>query len=230
VVADYVVTFDMDDTLFSERDYVRSGFEAVALHLESVVGFDAQRVAGFLWAEFESGVRGIAFDRLMAKWPELARAVDVEALVDAYRRHNPDIKLRDGMNALLTELASAGVLLSLISDGQPDVQKRKYSALGLEQWFSNPVFTGDLGPAFSKPHRRGFLVVQAWSGRPPSAHTYVADNPMKDFAPANQCGWRTIRLRMPDQLHQQLEPSGPLEAPAWEATTLPQLATLLRKG
>ena len=55
-----VVVFDLDDTLYLERDYVRSGFRAVDAWLASrgILGF-----FGEAWANFENGLRGKAFDR-----------------------------------------------------------------------------------------------------------------------------------------------------------------------
>jgi len=57
-----VVVFDLDDTLYLERDYVRSGFRAVDAWLASrgILGF-----FGEAWANFENGLRGKAFDRAL---------------------------------------------------------------------------------------------------------------------------------------------------------------------
>ena len=60
-----VVTFDLDDTLYLERDFVRSGFAAVGAWLATergVRGFEA-----CAWRLFEAGRRGDIFDRVLPR-------------------------------------------------------------------------------------------------------------------------------------------------------------------
>ena len=54
------VVFDLDDTLYLERDYVRSGFFAVGRYLEE--RHDLQGFESAAWQEFEAGRRGDIFD------------------------------------------------------------------------------------------------------------------------------------------------------------------------
>ena len=82
------VVFDMDDTLYLERDYVRSGFHAVSEQLP-----DSGRAFSRLWEWFETGVRGDTFDRLLKAEPQWATRVTTAALVNVYRSHRPQIEL-----------------------------------------------------------------------------------------------------------------------------------------
>ncbi len=50
------VVFDVDDTLYLERDYARGGFEAAAAHARARFGVDD--FATRAWALFEQGLRG----------------------------------------------------------------------------------------------------------------------------------------------------------------------------
>ncbi len=50
------VVFDLDDTLYLEVEYVRSGFAAVAAAVAEAAEQDAGPIADMLWAEF-SGTR-----------------------------------------------------------------------------------------------------------------------------------------------------------------------------
>ncbi len=63
------VVFDLDDTLYAERDYIRSGYRAIDAHLRQ--SFDTDRLthngltAGdWLWERFCSGKASGAFDAL----------------------------------------------------------------------------------------------------------------------------------------------------------------------
>ena len=58
-----VVTFDLDDTLYAERDYVRSGYQAVARHLQATLA-DDRPFAAWLWDRFLAGESAGAFDAL----------------------------------------------------------------------------------------------------------------------------------------------------------------------
>src|SRR3546814_13775930 len=88
-----VVVLDLDDTLYLERDYVRSGFKAVEqwLALE-------RAAAGFsdtCWRLFEGGHRGDIFDQGLLELGLDSHAELVAQLVTVYREHHPDIALHD---------------------------------------------------------------------------------------------------------------------------------------
>ena len=91
------VVFDVDDTLYDERDYVRSGFTAVA-NVAATSPEEAATLAEWLYVGFQQGVRGDAFDRLRAAFPEVGRRVSTPGLIDVYRRHRPSIVLAPGSN------------------------------------------------------------------------------------------------------------------------------------
>ena len=67
------IVFDIDDTLYLERDYVRSGFAHVAREVGRTDD-EAGRLHDWLIRAFESGVRGDTFDRLRAAHPRLESA------------------------------------------------------------------------------------------------------------------------------------------------------------
>ena len=73
------IIFDMDDTLYLERDYVKSGFDAVGLAL------DCPGFGTFCWERFLDGVRGNTFDLALAAFPGVH--AEIRDLVDVYRRH-----------------------------------------------------------------------------------------------------------------------------------------------
>src|SRR5438105_4418137 len=58
------VVFDLDDTLYLEREYVRSGFLYVASTLHGKGGVHQAEIFESLWGLFEVGIRPNTFDRL----------------------------------------------------------------------------------------------------------------------------------------------------------------------
>jgi putative hydrolase of the HAD superfamily len=223
------VVFDMDDTLYFERDYVRSGFAHVARLLSSSEA-DAAAIHHWLEAAFDRGVRGDTFDQLLAARPDLARRAAVPDLVSAYRSHVPTVTLADNVRAVLHGLKAAGYRLGLLTDGAMASQAAKVAALELERWLDPIILTEALGSAAIKPGAAAFEhVAQTWD-IPHRDLAYVADNPAKDFLAPNRLGWLSIRIRSPEQLRATFEPPSVGHAAAIEIMSLDELAAVLRRS
>jgi putative hydrolase of the HAD superfamily len=199
-----VIVFDVDDTLYLEREYVRSGFEAVAGHLTE------RGIEGFVtvaWGMFLKGVRGDTFCRALR---ELGVAPDrklVRTLVEVYRHHEPSIRLEQDAHALVEQCREGGYSMAVITDGPPASQRRKLAALGLHRVLDFTVVTGEHGLRWRKPSQVPFRAVMSEFGHD-HGYVYVADNPNKDFAGPAGLGWRTFRVRRPGALHRNVA-SGP---------------------
>ena len=109
------VIFDLDQTLFPEADFVRSGFRAVAAHLAEHCGGAAaaltEEMESILWQEG----RGRVFDLLRDRHGWGAR-VAPETLLHIYRTHVPVLRMHADAADLLARLT---VPLGLVTDGQP---------------------------------------------------------------------------------------------------------------
>lgn len=219
------LVLDLDDTIYLERDYVRSGFRAVAEHLQEEGVATESAIFEFLWGHFSTGGRGDAFDRLIEECEVAADVASVETLVAVYRSHVPRVGLAEP--EAFSKLVDAPIQLALISDGWLTAQQAKFAALDLGEVFSVVAFTDEWGREFWKPHHRAFARIESELGLRGAELVYVADNPAKDFIAPNQRGWLTVRLRMPDQLHFTSEPKSPVAAPAREVSSLALLPELL---
>ena len=188
--------FDIDDTLYLERDYVRSGFQAVgdwAARWLDIADFGDR-----CWCRFQAGRRQVIFDEVLRESGYEPVSGLVGALVEIYRTHTPVITLcADAKAALhsISEIASVAV----ITDGPAVSQSRKVEALGLHDVARPIILTDVLGTEFRKPHSRAFE--QVMSCRPAGQYIYIADNPVKDFTAPRQLGWLTVRVRRPGGLH-----------------------------
>lgn len=203
------LVLDLDDTVFLELDYVRSGFAAVGEHVASLTGWTG--FADAAWERFEAGERGTIFDEVLAAAPGVRGRVAIADLVTVYREHAPAIELLPDAARLLRRVGRReDIVVAVVTDGHVASQRAKALAvggIGDGSWSALTVLTAELGPGFGKPHPRAFEVVQERLGVPPGACTYVADNPTKDFAGPRRLGWHTVRVRRPLGLHHEV-PSG----------------------
>jgi putative hydrolase of the HAD superfamily len=213
------VVFDLDDTLYLERDYVRSGFSHVAT-LVATSPADNRAIANWLWTRFEEGVRGDTFNRLLASRRDLAARVTAAALVDAYRNHRPSISLLPGAVQLLERLRRTGTRLGILTDGPLASQSAKVDALRLQHWFDPILLTDSRQPEFRKPETGGFEWIATQWNIPHGELAYLADNPTKDFVGPRRLGWKTVRIRMPGQLTYALEPVDDGHRPDVEAANI----------
>ncbi len=198
------VLFDLDDTLYLERDYVASGFRAVGRWMAERYGVTAfARVCQELFA---AGRRGDVFDAALAAL-DLAERVPVVELIRVYREHHPDIRLLPDAERLLRRLHGR-VPLALVTDGTARVQRRKLLALGIAPLFDVITVTDELGRAFWKPHPRPFLATLEALGVEPHETLWIADNPKKDFLTPRRLGMACVRVRRPDGIYAHLE-TGP---------------------
>ncbi|HPL26305.1 MAG TPA: HAD family hydrolase [Myxococcota bacterium] len=223
------VVFDMDDTLYLERDYALSGFRAVARFLASPDESAVDVLYRHMAETFESGNRRTVFNQVLLEWPHLQATASVKELVQIYRNHDPAIHLLPGIADLLTELKAQGIPVGLISDGFLPSQESKFRALGIRELVDPAIFTDAWGSEFWKPHPRAFMsTAQTW-GIPDSRLAYIGDNPAKDFVAPSALGWRTVRLRIPGQIHEDEEARTETTAAECECTSVRSLTELLRK-
>jgi putative hydrolase of the HAD superfamily len=197
------VVFDIDDTLYLERDYVRSGFEEVGRWVEGELGYDD--FFDRCWNAFQSGVRGRVFDVALGD-----QALDrdlIQSLIERYRSHTPSIALLPDANRALDRLSERYRLAGL-SDGPVDSQRAKVDALALVGRLDPIVLTDEVGRGWWKPAPDGFRRIESMVECTGSACCYIADNPAKDFRAPSELGWRTVRVRRPQGFHYD-EPSGP---------------------
>ncbi|WP_342642055.1 HAD family hydrolase [Rhodoligotrophos ferricapiens] len=194
--APFTLVFDLDDTLYLERDFVRSGFTAVGRWLRAekgIRGFEA-----ICTELFAAGERMQVFNQALDHLGLGAEPDLLAKLIHVYRTHEPQITLADDARRYLE---SATGPHALITDGFLATQEAKVRVLKLDQSFGQVLCTACLGAGFGKPHPRCFEITEAWArpfGRP---LVYVADNPLKDFVTPKARGWLTVQVARPERVH-----------------------------
>lgn len=189
-----VIVFDLDDTLYPEITFVRSGLRAVASVLESSGQATKEEALQVLEETLERDGRGRVFDTAIKELR--LRNVSVRSLVSVYRGHSPQISLdRESIQTLrlANELSRGDVYL--VTDGNRLVQRRKVAALELESYFRKIFYTRDYGLAAEKPSCAVFERIQKLSSKPISNFTFVGDDPTKDFECVLSHGGQAIRIR-----------------------------------
>src|SRR5580692_7252453 len=116
------VVFDIDDTLYLERDYVRSGFEAVGKWAEDWLGI--HNFFGACRREFDSGRRSNIFDRALAARGHEPSTELISCLVELYRSHAPCIELAPDASEAIEQISQT-CPIAVVSDGPVSSQSRK---------------------------------------------------------------------------------------------------------
>ena len=217
-----VLVFDLDDTLYCERDFAFSGFAAVEAHLARLHG-DAI-IPGTCRALFESGRRLTIFDCALEQFGIASDPAAIAELVALYRHHPPQIApCPDTLRLLEADPRPRAI----ITDGPAAMQRSKIAALGIGDQFGLIIPTGDFPPGMGKPHPRAFEQVMQWSGKAGSDHVYIADNPAKDFLAPKMLGWRTVQIDRAGRVHGGEAPS-PEHAADARIISLDELAETIR--
>lgn len=187
------IIFDLDDTLYGEKEYVRSGFRKTAEALPQVENAEKR-----LWDLFEAGKPAI--DELL-----MQEGIDSEewkqTCLKAYRNQIPDIHLYTGVYDMLRRLKGSH-LLGLITDGRPEGQRAKIKALNLETVFDHIIVTDELGgTAFRKPNPAAYEQMAERLGVLYEQMCYIGDNIRKDFMAPEKLGIQSIWFKNEDGLY-----------------------------
>lgn len=189
-----LVIFDLDDTLYSEKSYVKSGYRKIACAYPEIADFEKK-----LWEAFLKRERAI--DVVLENEGKFSSQTKKHC-VEIYRNQNPDIKVYDGIFEMLQGIAKAGKKLGLITDGRPEGQRAKIEALGLEPFFDRIVITDELGGIeFRKPCTYAFELMLDFAGVEAGRAVYIGDNLNKDFIAPETLGMKSIFFRNVDGLY-----------------------------
>lgn len=219
-----VIVFDMDDTLFLERDFVLSGFLAVDHFLE------LKGISGFYNKSkelFENDIRGNIFNEVFEYFSIPYSNNDIKGLVDIYRNHLPNIKLLEESSWVISELTS-GYQLGLITDGYLNVQQNKVKALGLADYFQYIIFTDQFGRKYWKPSERSYIEMKKFFNVKHHELVYIGDNPKKDFISAKKLGWKTVHIDRGNSEYSNVKVSEDYQAD-YSVNSLYEIPTLIEK-
>jgi len=189
---------DLDNTLYPEIEFVKSGFRAVARYLSSRYNFNEDFLFTQMLDILQSNGRGKVFDSLLYNL-KLYMEERVKLLVYLYRTHRPNIYLYDDALPTIDRLRHHGLRLGLVTDGMASVQRNKIAALSLESLFEVIMCTDELGEECWKPSTIPYKIALDILQVSPSEAVYVGDDPSKDFIGPNSIGILSIQVKRQTQ-------------------------------
>lgn len=195
------IVFDLDDTLYPEIEFVKSGFKAVACWIESEFNINRNSVYEEMWNLYKSGVRGRIFDY----WLD-SKGFDMNVLgelIRIYREHKPKIKPYPEVKSVLNFL-KCFYKLGIITDGYVKTQQNKIDVLGIKNFFSCIIISDEFGVEYRKPNSLPYEKISEFMGIPNNECVYVGDNPSKDFYSAKKLGWFTIHVNRKNGVYKDI--------------------------
>jgi len=179
------ICFDLDGTLFDDRQYVRAGLLAAADLLNRETGVDPSDE--LLSAYFQRGIKEGTFDTVLA---ELGVSTElVGELVAAYHANDAPLVPFPDAESTLERLAS-DYEMAVVTGGTNG--EAKLGRLGLDGYF-DAVIVAPVGGC-SKQEPEPFEAALAELNTTPAQTAVVGDRPAVDFAQPNRLGMTTIRV------------------------------------
>jgi len=186
-----ILVFDLDDTLYNEMDFVKSGFEAVSNYLYEFYSIPKDESFKFMIETLLKNGRGRIFDDILIKFGLYSKK-RVRKCVSVYRAHKPHIFLYNEADDCLKRFND--YFIYLVTDGNKLVQKNKIDALGLNNRVKFSFIIHRYGIKNSKPSPYCFLKICKMEKVEPEKVVYIGDNPNKDFVGIKPLGFKTIRV------------------------------------
>lgn len=195
------IIFDLDDTLYSEKEYIKSGFKKVGHFLQD------KDAAKLLWKLFQEGKPAID------NYLNLIGKVDLkDKCLEIYRNQKPDIHPYPEAMEILENLIKRSIKVGIITDGRVEGQKNKIKALKLDKIVKDIVITDELGGIqFRKPNDIAFRIMQCRWRLPFEQIAYVGDNITKDFQAPKQLGMQGLYFDNKESLYYKCEQSSKTE-------------------
>lgn len=185
-----IAIFDLDDTLYPEFDYVKSGFKAVSYYLDEKHGIPSDDSFTSMLNILAQNGRGAVFDLLLKHYHLYSKA-RVKECVKVYRYHAPNLVLPNSTREVLNKLTGNKYI---VTDGHKTVQANKVAALNINQYVNKVYITHRYGLINAKPSTYCFELIRKREQCEWSDMCYVGDNPTKDFVNLNRLGVHTIRV------------------------------------
>ena len=185
-----ILFIDLDDTLFEEIEYVKSGFIEVSKYIADLNGIDGDEIFNQMMYQFNKYGRTGAFNRVMSHF-ELEYP-SISDMIIKYREHRPNIQTYDGVYDSIMRLKSVFDNIFLVTDGIVSVQKNKVSALGLEKYVDGVIYCME----YNSP-KPSITSIEQYTENIPfdkSKSKMVGDDPFCDIECAYKLGIGVVRV------------------------------------
>lgn len=198
------VIFDLDDTLISEKEYIKSGYQSVSKVLSERYKLSEKTIYNELQQLFRESARNV-FNRWMELHTIPYTQEDIKEIVALYREHKPNLTFFDDVLPTVKYLKEKGIKIGIISDGYLSTQKKKADAVNADQIFDKIILTEELGRKYWKPHPKSFEIMKSEFEVQYDEMMYVGDNPQKDFYINKIYPIQTVRIYREGSVYQDAE-------------------------
>jgi putative hydrolase of the HAD superfamily len=175
--------FDLDDTLYCEIDFLKSGYMEIANYLTPIIGIN---IYNQMWDLYKKGKD--VFTYIVNNFQNAN--ISFDKLLAIYRHHIPQINLKPGALLFLEQLKSYNISLGIITDGRSITQRNKLKALKIEKWFSEIIISEEFGT--EKPNPKNYCYFT--DKYPWCNFFFFGDNLGKDFIMPIKLSWQTFCL------------------------------------
>lgn len=187
------VLFDLDDTLYSEIDYIYSGFNVVSKYMEPILNTDSNVIKNELIDLFAEDKNRV-FDEYLIK-KNLYNNVMLQKCIELYQNHIPEISLDEETKQVLLWLKNEDYKLGMITDGRPVGQNNKIISLNIMEFFDSIIITDELGGIkYRKPDEYSYIKIMENLGVNVEECIYIGDNIYKDFIATNKLGMKSVQI------------------------------------
>jgi putative hydrolase of the HAD superfamily len=184
------LVFDLDDTLYKELDYQRSGVTTVSDHIKSLYGMDIKDQLIDAMQE-RADIWSLACDLL--NLPIETK----ETFLWIYRLHDPKISMTPSAKKAIERISKIAKNIAILTDGRSFTQRKKLEALGLSHI---PAFISEEYQSVKPSNKRFAIIMDEFTA---DNYVYIGDNPKKDFIAPNSLNWITVCLHPSnDNVHQ----------------------------
>lgn len=187
-----VLVFDLDDTLYQELTFVKSGFKTVAYFLGGIFNLQAPKIYKQIIDRLRKKGRGKIFDDVL-RHNKIFSAKLVKKCILIYRQHKPRIKLYKDAERCLKKYKNLPIYI--VTDGNKTAQINKVKALRLDTKVKKIFITRRYGIINEKPSPHCFFKICSLEKVTPNEVIFIGDDPHKDFIGIKPLGFRTVRVR-----------------------------------
>ncbi|HKW76617.1 MAG TPA: HAD family hydrolase [Terriglobales bacterium] len=221
------VIFDLDDTLFDSL-----GQRVRPAHRHAAEAMVRSGLKGTVEAVYRARLRAFRQDPMLrhidpAVWSEFGGGdcdhICLAARDAFFNCPVSELKLFRGTLPLLRFLHSRGVRVYIVSFGEPEIQRAKVKALGLENHTAiDHIYYADRDQLLTK--EAAFKKIQEDLQLPACEMLIVGDRPMREIRAGKELGMHTVRIRHGEFATQ--EPRGAEEEPDFEIRTISAITRL----
>lgn len=195
--------FDLDDTLIREKDYIKSGFEVVALKIAKHNDLNSNIILEIMNEQFKKNPKNV-FNKTLENLDINYKKEDIQNLIKVYRTHIPKISFYEDVIGTLKELKKRKYKLGIITDGYKESQRKKIEALKCKDIFDEIIITDELGEENWKPSKIPYECMSKKLGVKNKECAYIGDNLLKDFQGGKELGWMNIFIKREEGVYKNI--------------------------